>query len=46
MSFSDDGYTLLLESAGMAHFGQQDGSALTMQDAAENFWNLFVDRLR
>lgn len=46
MSVSDDGYTLLLEPAGMAHFGQRDGSALTMQGAAEYFWNLFVNRLR
>ena len=46
MSVSDDGYTLLLQPLGMAHFGQRDGSALTMEGAAEHFWNLFVDRLR
>ena len=46
MSVSDDGYTLLLQPFGMAHFGQRDGSALTMEGAAEYFWNLFVDRLR
>ena len=46
MSVSDDGYTLLLEPLGMAHFGQHDRSALTMEGAAEYFWNLFVERLR
>ena len=46
MSVSDDGYTLLLEPVGMAHFGQRDGSALTMEGAAEHFWNLFINRLR
>ena len=46
MSVPDDGYTLLLQPLGMAHFGQHDGSALTMEGAAEYFWNLFVDRLR
>ena len=46
MTVSDDGYSLCLEPIGMAHFGQHDGSALTMEGAAEYFWNLFVERLR
>jgi hypothetical protein len=46
MSVTDDGYTQLLQPIGMAHFGQHDGSALTVEGAAEYFWNLFVERLR
>ena len=46
MSVADEGYTLFLEPLGMAHFGQHDGSALTMEGAAEYFWNLFIERLR
>ena len=46
MSVDDDGYTLLLKPFGMAHSGQHDGSALTMEGGAGYFWNLFVERLR
>ena len=46
VSVSDDGYVLLLEPLGMAHFAQHDRSALTMEGAAEYFWDLFIDRLR
>ena len=46
MSVGDDGYTLLLMPLGMAHFGRHDGSGLTMEGAAEYFWDLFVERLR
>ena len=46
ISVAEDGYTLLLAPLGMAHFGQQDGSALTMEGSAEYFWNFFVERLR
>ena len=46
MSVSDDDYTPLLQPLGMAHLRQHDRSALTMEGAAENFRNLFVDRLR
>ena len=46
MSVQDDGYTLFLKPLGMAHVGQHEGSALTMEGAAEYFWGLFVERLR
>ena len=46
MSVSDDGYTLLLQALGMAHFGQAGDAPLTMEGAAEYFWSLFVERLR
>ena len=46
ISVAEDGYTLLLAPLDMAHFGQQDGSALTMEGSAEYFWNFFVERLR
>ena len=46
MSVHDDGYTLFLKPLGMAHVGQNDGSALAMEGAAEYFWDLFVERLR
>ncbi len=46
MSVSDDGYVLLLQPLGLAHFAQHDRSALTMEGAAEYFWDLFIDRLR
>ena len=46
MSVSDDGYTLLLQPLGMAHFGRAGDSPLTMEGAAEYFWSLFVERLR
>lgn len=46
MSVSDDGYTLLLQPLGMAHFGQAGDAPLTMEGAAEYFWSLFVERVR
>ena len=46
MSVSDNGYILLLQPLGMPHLGQNDRSALTMEGAAEYFWNIFIDRLR
>ena len=47
MSVSDNGYTLFLEPLGMARFfDQREDPALTMEGAAEYFWNLFVERLR
>ena len=47
MSVSVDGYALFLEPLGMARFfDQREDSALTMEGAAEYFWNLFVERLR
>ena len=47
MSLSDDGYTLFFQPTGMANFfDQKTDPALTMEGAAEYFWNLFVDRLR
>ena len=35
MSVADDGYTLLFQPLGMAHFGQHDGSALTTEGVAK-----------
>lgn len=46
MSVVDDGYTLLLEPIGMAHIGQLKKSKLSLQDAAEYFWSIFIQRLR
>ena len=46
MSVVDDGYTLLLEPMGMAHIGQLKKSKLSLQDAAEYFWSIFIQRLR
>ena len=42
----DDGYTLFLKPLGMARLGQQHDDELTMEGAAEYFWDLFVERLR
>ena len=47
MSVADDGFNLFLKPLGMAHFpGQETDPALTMEGAAEYFWNFFVNRLR
>ena len=46
MSVSDDGYALFLKPLGMAHFRQAGDTPLTMEGAAEYFWNLFIERLR
>lgn len=49
MSVVDDGYTLLLKPMGMAQIGQVgqlQNSKLSLQDAAEYFWSIFIQRLR
>ena len=46
MSVGNDGYTLFLEPLGLASLGQQHDKHLTMEGAAEYFWNLFMERLR
>ena len=46
MSVGDDGYTLFLEPLGIPFLGQQQDQHLTMEGAAEYFWNLFMERLR
>ena len=46
MSVDDDGCTLFLKPLGMARLGQQHDDELTMEGAAEYFWDLFVERLR
>ncbi len=49
MSVADDGYTLFLRPFGMAQIGligQLQNSKLSLQDAAEYFWSVFIQRLR
>ena len=45
MSVSGDGYTIFLDPFDMARRGRSE-NALTMEEAAEYFWSLFVERLR
>ena len=49
MSVADDGYTLFLKPIGMAQIGQTgqlQNAKLSLQDAAEYFWSIFIQRLR
>ena len=49
MSVADDGYTLFLRPFGMAQIGligQLQNSKLSLQEAAEYFWSIFIQRLR
>lgn len=49
MSVADDGYTLFLKPIGMAQIGQIEqlhNSKLSLKDAAEYFWSIFIQRLR
>ena len=49
MSVVDDGYTLFLKPIGMAQIGQigqLQNSNLSLQESAEYFWSIFIQRLR
>ena len=46
MSVVDDGYTLFIKPIGMAKIGQLQNSKLSLQDAAEYFWSIFIEQLR
>lgn len=46
MSVEDDGYLLGLKPLGMARFGGRRDQILTMEGAAEYFWEIFMESLQ